>query len=331
MATARHLRQSILKDAIRENVDVIEGRLPKGLRRPDRLRRLLYRTSVLVVVPLALFLSINALTTGRGERTDVLVVSSPSVAPAAPASVINAPNGLEPSLFHLEVRSVVIDPGHGGADPGATASGVSEKDVTLDVARRLRDLLVAEKLAVSLTREADTTVSLRDRIVLANAKKADLFVSIHVNSLPSVKEVRGVETYFLGTTTDPHVQRLALDENRASGYTMADFRRLLEGVLADARQGESRNFAEIVQAGLVTSLRPVVPRLEDRGVRSAPFVVLIATEMPGILAEVSTVSNDDEARHLKNPEYRQQIAQALSNGILAYAEARNHPPASKRS
>ncbi|HEX2798385.1 MAG TPA: N-acetylmuramoyl-L-alanine amidase [Thermoanaerobaculia bacterium] len=330
MATTGRLRQSILKDAIRENVDVIEGRLPRGLRRSDRWPRLLFRTLVFVVVPLALFLSLNVLTTGRGERTDVLVVSSPSAAPAAPASVINPPNGLEPSLFHLEVRSVVIDPGHGGADPGATASGVAEKDVTLDVARRLRKLLVAQKVAVSLTREGDTTLSLRDRVVLANSKKADLFVSIHVNSLPAVKEKRGVETYFLGTTTDPHVQRLALDENRASGYTMADFRRLLEGVLADSRQGESRKFAEAVQGGLVTSLRPVVPRLEDRGVRSAPFVVLIATEMPGILAEVSTVSNEDEARRLGDPRYRQQIARALSNGILAYAESRNHPP-SKRS
>lgn len=330
MATARRLRQSILKDAIRENVDVIENRLPRGLRRSDRWRRVLLRTSVFVVVPLALFLSINALTTGRGERTDVLVVSSPSAAPAAPASVINAPNGLEPSLFHLEVRSIVIDPGHGGADPGASASGVSEKDVTLDVARRLRDLLVAQKVAVSLTREGDTTLSLRDRVILANEKKADLFVSIHVNSLPGVKEKRGIETYFLGTTTDPHVERLALDENRASGYTMADFRRLLEGVLADSRQDESREFAEAVQGGLVTSLRPFVPRLEDRGVRSAPFAVLIATEMPGILAEVSAVSNEDEARHLRDPEYRQQIARALSNGILAFAESRNHPP-SKRS
>jgi len=330
MATARRLRQSLVQDAIRENVDVIEGRLPKGLRRSDRWRRLLFRTSIIVVVPLALFLSINALTTGRGERTDVLVVSSPSAAPAAPSSVINPPNGLEPSLFHLEVRSVVIDPGHGGLDPGATASGVAEKDVTLDVARRLRTLLVAEKIAVSLTREGDTTLSLRDRVVLANSKKADLFVSIHVNSLPAVKETRGVETYFLGTTTDPHVERLALDENRASGYTMADFRRLLEGVLADSRQGESRKFAEAVQEGLVTSLRPVVPRLQDRGVRSAPFVVLIATEMPGILAEVSTVSNEEEARHLGDPAYRQQIARALSTGILAYAESRNHPP-SRRS
>ena len=150
-----------------------------------------------------------------------------------------------------------------------------------------------------------------------------------MNSLPSVKDTRGVETYFLGTTTDPHVQQLAGDENRSSGYTMADFRRLLEGVLADARQGESRKFAESVQGGLVTSLRPFVPRLQDRGVRSAPFVVLIATEMPGILAEVSTVSNDEEARHLRDPAYRQQIARALSNGILAYAEARNHPPSNR--
>src|ERR1035437_2494221 len=111
MANEKRLRQSILRDAIRENVDVIEGRLPRGLRRSNRVRRTLFRTSVFIVVPLALFLSINALTTGRGERTDVLVVSAPPAAPAAPAvpaTAINAPNGLEPSLFRLEVRSVVI-------------------------------------------------------------------------------------------------------------------------------------------------------------------------------------------------------------------------------
>src|ERR1017187_727702 len=117
MATTGRLKQAILRDAIRENVDVIEGRLPKGLRRSDRMRRAIFRTSVFIVVPLALFLSINALTTGRGERTDFLVVSSPAAAPAAPAAVLNVPSGLESSLFRLEVRSVVIDPGHVGADP----------------------------------------------------------------------------------------------------------------------------------------------------------------------------------------------------------------------
>ena len=331
MASSTRLRRSLVKDAIRENVDVIEGRLPRGLRRSDRLRRALFRTSIFVIVPLALFLSINALTTGRGERTDVVVVGTPAAAPAPAAPVLHAPKGLEPSLFRLSVRSVVLDPGHGGTDPGAVGTGgVREKDVTLDVARRVKALLEQGHLAVSLTRDGDATLSLRERVLLANAKRPDLFVSIHVNSLPSVRDKRVVETYVLGTTTDDRLQRLAGDENRESGYTLADYRRLLEGVLVDARSGESRRLAEAVQGGLVASLRPSVPRLEDHGVKEAPFVVLIATEMPGILAEVSTVSNDDEARRLRDTGYRQTIARALADGILAYAESRNHPP-SKRS
>ena len=331
MASSGRLRQSILRDAIRENVDVIEGRLPKGLRRSDRIRRAMYRTSVFVIVPLALFLTINALTTGKGERTDVVVVGTPAAAPAPAAAVLHAPKGLEPSLFRLSVRSVVLDPGHGGNDPGATgAGGVREKDVTLDVATRVKAILEEGHLAVSMTRDSDASLSLKDRVLLANAKRPDLFVSIHVNSLPGLRDKRVVETYVLGTTTDDRVQRLALDENRESGYTLADYRRLLEGVLQDARSGESRKLAEAVQGGLVGGLKPSVPRFEDHGVKEAPFVVLIATEMPGVLAEISTVSNDDEARRLKNPGYRQTIARALADGILAYAESRNHPP-SKRS
>jgi N-acetylmuramoyl-L-alanine amidase len=331
MTASGRLRQSILRDAIRENVDVIEGRLPRGLRRADRIRRALFRASVFVIVPLALFLSINALTTGKGERTDVVVVGTPAAAPAPGAPVLHAPKGLEPSLFRLSVRSVVLDPGHGGTDPGAIgAGGVREKDVTLDVASRVKRLLEEGRLAVSMTRDGDTTLSLRDRVLLANAKRPDVFVSIHVNSLPGLRDKRVVETYVLGTTTDARVERLAGDENRESGYTLADYRRLLEGVLVDARSGESRRLAASVQGGLVASLKPRVTRLEDHGVKEAPFVVLIATEMPGILAEVSTVSDDDEARRLKDPGYRQTIARALADGILAYAESRNHPP-SKRS
>lgn len=330
MASTGRLKQTLVRDAIRENVDVIEGRLPKGLRRADRIRRAIFRASVFVIVPLALFLSINAITTGKGERTDVVVVGTPAAPQAAAAPVLHAPKGLEPSLFRLSVRSVVLDPGHGGTDPGAVGSGVREKDVTLDVAARVKAILEEGHLAVSMTRDGDTTLSLKDRVLLANAKRPDLFVSIHVNSLPSVRDKRVVETYVLGTTTDARLQALAGDENRESGYTLADYRRLLEGVLQDARSDESRRLAQAVQGRLVAGLKPSVPRLEDHGVKEAPFVVLIATEMPGVLAEVSTVSNDDEARRLKDPAYRQTIARSLADGILAYAESRNHPP-SKRS
>ena len=139
MAAIGRLKQTLVRDAIRENVDVIEGRLPKGLRRWDRIRRAIFRRPFFVIVPLALFLSINALTTGKGERTDVVVVGTPAAPQAAAAPVLHAPKGLEPSLFRLAVRSVILDPGHGGSDPGAIgAGGVKEKDVTLDVATRVK-------------------------------------------------------------------------------------------------------------------------------------------------------------------------------------------------
>ena len=217
MAAIGRLKHTLVRDAIRENVDVIDGRLPKGLRRSDRFRRAIFRASVFVIVPLALFLSINALTTGRGERTDVVVVGTPGAAPLVAAPVLHAPKGLEPSLFRLSVRSVILDPGHGGNDPGAVgAGGVKEKDGTLDVASRVKAILGESRLQVSLARDGDATLSLRGRVLLANARRPDVFVSIHVNSLPAVRDKRVVETYILGMTSDAP-QALAGDENRESG------------------------------------------------------------------------------------------------------------------
>ena len=128
-----------------------------------------------------------------------------------------------------------------------------------------------------------------------------------------------METYYLGPTDDPYLTALAASENRDSGYSLADFRRLLEGVYADVRQGESRDLARAVQAELLRTLRDRSPGLEDRGVKTAPFLVLVSTQMPAILAEVSCLSNEEEARRLAEPDYRQQIAAALHAGIRAYA------------
>jgi N-acetylmuramoyl-L-alanine amidase len=324
MAEISRLKSEILREAVRENVDLIEGRRPQRPRVKGRRRWL--GVAAAVVLPVALFLSINAISLGR-EKSDVVVVGrAPSRAEAPAAVSMPAPHGMEPSLFRLAVTSIVIDPGHGGADPGArTASGLTEKEITLDVARRLKSLLEEAHFTAFLTREKDETLSLKDRVLFANAKRADLLVSIHVNSIP-VKDRRVVETYYLGPTSDSHAERLAGDENRGSGYSLADFRKLFEGVYAGVRQTESRRFAEAVQGGLVSALKPSGGRIDDRGVKSAPFVVLIAAEMPGVLAEVSCVSDDEEARRLADPAYRQRIAMALLGGVAAYAEERNHPP-----
>jgi N-acetylmuramoyl-L-alanine amidase len=326
MAEIAQLKREILREVVRDNLDLVEGRRREPLRPAQRRRRTLVFAIGFVVAPLALFLSLNALTTGKGERTDVLVVGSPAApASASAAALLPAPKGMEPSLFRLDVKTIVLDAGHGGHDPGARAAGgLSEKEITLDIARRVRTLLAAGKLAVEMTREGDAGLSLRERALFANTRKGDLFVSIHVNSMPMADAV-GVETFFLGAAADARVERLAGDENRDSGYALHDFKRLLEGVYTGVRQGESRTLAAAVQESLVAALRKRNPGLENRGVKSAPFAVLVGTDMPGILAEVSCLSAPDEARRLGDPAYRQAIARALADGVLAYAEARNHP------
>ena len=211
----------------------------------------------------------------------------------------------------------LIDAGHGGASFGTSATtGLHEKDVTLDIAERLSRRLAAQGVAIRMTRGGDDTLSLEDRSNIANDARGDLFLSIHVNSLPPHN--RGVETYFLGPSQAPSADAVAAEENRDSGYSMTDLRSLVDMIYTDARKDESRRFAASVQQALLRELRRVNPSLEDRGVKTAPFVVLAATRMPAILAEVSCLSNLEEAALLGEPHYRQSIADALFDGIDVY-------------
>ena len=169
-----------------------------------------------------------------------------------------------------------------------------------------------------MTRESDRGVSLEQRGTLANRSGADIFVSIHLNWIQN-RRSRGVETYYLGPTDDPYLTRLAASENLESGYSLADMRHLLDRIYAGVRQDKSRKLAEVVQGALFQSLAKLSPEVADRGVKAAPFIVLLSTEMPAILAEVSSMSNEEEARLLTKPLYRQYIAEALAKGIRAYA------------
>jgi N-acetylmuramoyl-L-alanine amidase len=225
------------------------------------------------------------------------------------------------AAFSLAVRRVVLDAGHGGSDPGATAAQLLEKEITLDIGRRLRALLERDGFDVITTRDSDKTIALRDRAQLANTSKSDIFVSIHVNALERHTESRGIETYYLGATDDRRLTELAAAENRVSGYSVSDMRRLLEGVYADARSAESQQLASAVQKKLFDKLRGDDPGLENWGVKRAPFLVLVATDMPAILAEVGCISNERESAMLRKPEYRQKIAAALFDGIRSYAGA----------
>jgi N-acetylmuramoyl-L-alanine amidase len=334
-AQIQRVKRRVLQQAVAENVEVIRGLPPRAVRPANRLVRVWMRRAPFLLVPLTLVgatyfarqpepvaqATLPAREVG-GRQTGV---SALRVAPAAaPLERVTA------AAFPLAVRRVVIDAGHGGSDPGAVADGVIEKEVTLDIGRRLRGLLEKDGFEVVFTRTEDRTMALRDRAKAANASKSDIFVSIHVNALLEHTASRGVETYYLGPTNDQRLTQLAAAENRVSGYSIADMRKLLDGVYADARRDESHELATAVQQQLYKTMRASDPGLENWGVKRAPFVVLVATDMPAILAEVGCLSNDKEAAMLERPEHRQKIATALFNGIRAYASANDAPPQAEK-
>ena len=226
----------------------------------------------------------------------------------------------------LHASRIVIDPGHGGHDPGAKAGGLSEADLVLDVAHRLvQRLSMQPGLEVVMTRRRDSYLPLEARTTLANRVQADLFLSIHANASRN-SYARGVETYFLNLATDPAAERLAARENVAGVKTMHDLEGLLQTIATNSKVNESRDFAEAVHRALLHTLRTVAPELPDLGVKQAPFVVLIGARMPSILAEISFVTNRQDAILLSTDAYRDLIADALFDGILRYQRSLDPAP-----
>ncbi len=319
------VRRRLLHEAVADNVDTMRGLLPRPLRKQQRTMGLWLRRSPVL---LALFsLAGSTYFVANGSAPIPLGVTRAAIVPPAQTTPED-PRSLQrvaAAAFPLAVRRVVLDAGHGGTDPGASALGLNEKDITLDIGRRLRRMLTDNGFEVVITRPDDRTLKLRERARLANSSHSDIFVSIHVNSLIKHTASHGVETYYLGPTNDPSLTKLASDENSMSGYSMADLRKLLDGVYADARRDESRQLAARVQQHLYGQLRNDDPGLENWGVKRAPFVVLVATDMPAILAEVGCISNRGEAAMLARADYRQKIAEALYLGIHAYAGAAETP------
>jgi N-acetylmuramoyl-L-alanine amidase len=224
----------------------------------------------------------------------------------------------------LGARTIVIDAGHGGHDPGTIGrTGLQEKEVVLDVALRLEKLVRARLGAeVILTRGTDVFIPLEERTAIANSKGADLFLSIHANSSRSPRP-RGIETYFLSFAADPHAEAVAARENAISAATMKDLQSLVKAIALNSKLDESRDFASSVQESMVAGLKPYYPQLQDRGVRTAPFYVLIGANMPSILAEIAFVSHPDEERMLRKSEHRERVAWSLYEGVRGYLEALN--------
>jgi N-acetylmuramoyl-L-alanine amidase len=218
----------------------------------------------------------------------------------------------------LSVSRIVIDPGHGGQDPGAVAKAVGEASLVLDVALRLEKLLAAiPGVEVILTRRTDDFVPLQERTAIANREGADLFLSIHANASSNTKAA-GIETYFLNFATTASAAAIAARENAASGQAMAALPDFVKMIALNNKLDESRDFATMVQRAMIERLTPANKGLKDLGVKQAPFVVLIGAAMPSVLAEISFLTNAQDVRLLRSGAYRQRIAEALFNAIRRY-------------
>lgn len=223
------------------------------------------------------------------------------------------------NLYGLEVRTIVLDPGHGGRDPGAIGQlGTYEKDLALAMAHRLRDRLERHPgYRILLTREDDVWVTKSDRVAFANENDADLYISLHFNSLPDAS-VTSVETYYFGTTTDQATLRKVERENRESGYSMAEFREMVQRLATDIKLEESERLANAIQESLYANTRRINPELRDWGVKTAPFVVLLGVKAPSVLAEIACLSNLEEEARLNTDEHLENLAAFLEEGIVRY-------------
>jgi N-acetylmuramoyl-L-alanine amidase len=219
----------------------------------------------------------------------------------------------------LGIRRVVIDPGHGGSDPGCIGKkGLKEKDVVLQVSLLLKKLLSARKdLEVILTRETDISMSLDDRPVIANQKQADLFISIHANALPNSK-FSGVETFYLNFSRDPKVNEIAARENATSTKNIGEMTEIIKKIVRNSKIVESKELAKRIQEHLVNRLSQKYSGIKSLGVKGGPLWVLIGGEMPSILVEISYLSNPRDETRLRSPQYLQEVAQGIYDGILEY-------------
>jgi N-acetylmuramoyl-L-alanine amidase len=272
----------------------------------------------------------SVLTPPPPEPSTAVVAAKPTVppntpvttAPATPAPRAPRANGAGgfslARQLGLGVSRIVIDPGHGGHDPGAQARGVSEADLTLDIALKLEALLLAEPgIDVILTRRTDEYIPLEERTAIANREGADLFLSIHANTSRNTA-ASGIETYFLSFAGTPDAEAVAARENSAHEGEMHRLPDMIKAIALNNKLDESRDLAGMVQESLVARLRRSNKTAVNRGVKKAPFVVLIGAEMPSVLAEVSFLTNRQEAQLLKTPAYKQRIAEALHAAVMRY-------------
>lgn len=230
--------------------------------------------------------------------------------------------GAEARQLSLAIRRVVIDPGHGGQAPGAIGrSGITEKELTLDIARRLAENLKRSGYDARLTRDGDATLALEERPEMATSQGADLFVSVHVNSSTN-RKLSGFETYYLDLATDPTAAETAARENASSSTGIGHLDEVLDEIVKNANKRESRDLAHSIQDSLVLQLTKEHDDIRDLGVKHAPFLVLVGAQMPAVLVECSFLSHPEEEERLRDAVYRQKVADAIHIGIENFAARR---------
>jgi N-acetylmuramoyl-L-alanine amidase len=253
--------------------------------------------------------------------TSPVASGSPPAAPVIPSPAITDSNGSATGKASRTGKTIVIDPGHGGKDPGTIGRhGTTEKDVTLKLALLLKDLLAKQPdTRVFMTRERDIFVELEDRAKFANSKEADLFVSIHVNSHPH-KGVRGLEIYHFGEAKDQRALEVAARENGTPlNSTGVGWEYLVADLLTSKKIENSLELAWTAKQAMVSGLSGRYSTI-DHGVKTAPFYVLRFTTMPGILAEIAFMSNPAEEEQLRTPAFLTHLAESIADGVRAYLQ-----------
>ena len=320
----RRVKREIFRGVLEENLELL-GRATVRRRVRERLPR---------AAKAAIFLgTFSAMTLFTGtplspvifpeQQIQARYFTAPPPQPAAPAldpKLFRGGRGLPLSrAFDLGVNTILIDPGHGGEDAGAVGrGGTREKEVTLDIARRLKRRLDASFPAdVLLTRDADVTLPLGERVAIAHASRADLFVSIHLNFVPN-KPINIIETFYFGPATDAAAAAVARRENAGQGPGMSELGRIIEHMETQMRREESPRLAAAIQSSLYRNSRREDAAVLDRGTKRGPFAVLNQAEVPAVLAEVSCLSNRQEEERLGTAEHRENIAAYLETGIRDY-------------
>ncbi|MEJ2683422.1 MAG: N-acetylmuramoyl-L-alanine amidase [Candidatus Sulfobium sp.] len=328
-------RESILKGVYEENMKILGKRGSTLARpRPFYIRKVFLTVAVTALAVFlhaqygsAPFSSESQVTAGLiAQKAASPVVARSSAPPHYPdvsgfKAIMHEPGMPISRIFGLGVKTIMIDPGHGGKDRGTMGKlGTREKVLTLDVAKRLKALLEHDgqgRFRVLLTRDRDVTLPLDERVKMALDKKADLFVSIHFNYIPA-KPINIIETYYFGPSSDEKALKLAERENAGSHYGMSDFRQIIEKLGETMKLQESRELAASIQNELFVNMKREDGIVHNYGVRRAPFVVLLGAEVPAVLVEVSCLSNRAEEKRLDTKHYRENIAHYLEAGIIDY-------------